>query len=173
MHVDSIMQTDPEKYHGNLFLYTESGRIHLVEHYINGEMDTTETIRIFEKLIVQYQKEIPNDLDLAKTANDLAYLYRNQQNYELAEKYYLLAKDIRKSNLGKDNILYARSCAKLAWVYLKKSNYEDAELLFNDALKVYEVQLGTDHDRYRVVRDHLITIYRDTEQIEKLKKLQN
>jgi len=172
MQADSMIQENPDTYHGNLFFYSKLGRIHSVEFYNNGVMDTIKTIQIFESLIEKYQKEIPTDLDLAQTANDLAYLYRVQGNYGLAEKYYEIAKNIRENRLGKSNLLYAHSCAKLGWVYLKQSRHLDAESLFLNSLRIYENQLGKSSDRYRDVRDHLITIYKETNQDIKLKDLQ-
>ena len=171
MEADSLKQENPAIYHGNLFFYSESGRIQSVEFYDNGIMDTTKTIKAFESLIKKYQKEIPNDLDLAQTANELAYVYRVQKNYSLAEKYYIMSMDIRENKLGKDHLLYANSCSKLAWVYLRQGEYEIAEPLFLNSLIIYGRQLGKKNERYTVVRDHLITIYKDTNQMDKLNYL--
>lgn len=164
MLVDSIINEDPEKYEGNLSLYSEEGNITLVEYYTNGQLDTAQSIILFEQLITKYQKEIPGHLDLAFTANNLAYLYREQQRYNMAESYYLLAKEIREKQLGTNNVLYANSCNKLAYVYFQQGIYDRAEPLYIISKRVHEMTLGKESGYYANARGNLAYIYFKTDQ---------
>ena len=160
MELDSVIQEDPLIPEGQLRLFTESGRIHLVEVYQSGVMDTTATMEVFNDLLQRYKREIPNHLDLALLANDYAYLFRVQGRYERAINLYDLCFNIRKDQLGNNHVLYANTCSKLGWTYMQMDKLSHAQLYFMEAIRVYKLNLGVDSEEYITSRDHLATIYR-------------
>jgi len=162
MEADSIVREDPETYHGLVQYFTDSGRVHLVEYYNDGELDTLKTVALFEDVLIKHKDEIPGSLDLAQTANDLAYLYREQKKYIMASELYEQAWKIRKAELGEESLLYANSSAKLGWVYIQLGSYTEAENLFLASMQVYKDSLGVESDRYNVSKNHLNWIYEST-----------
>lgn len=171
MSIDSVINEEPLQYEGMLAEYSEEANIVLVEFMQNGQMDTTSTILKFRQLIDTYQQDIPNHLDLAYTANNLAYLYREQQHYDSAEVYYRLAKEIREKQLGKNHVIYANSCNKLGYVLMKQGKLEQAEPMYELSKQVHGQNLGIESDYYKNANGNLSYIYMKTGRYELAKSL--
>lgn len=166
MSAEQMIRENPDLYEGLVSQYSEEGNVTLVEFYKDGQLDTVRSIAVFEGLIEKYQKEIPNHPDLAFTANNLAYLYREQKNYLKAEEYYLMAKEIREVALEPGHVVYGNSCNKLAYVYLQQGKYDQAEPLYLIAKEIHGEKLGKESDYYRNARGSLSYIYFQTERYE-------
>ncbi|MFT6867962.1 MAG: tetratricopeptide (TPR) repeat protein [Cyclobacteriaceae bacterium] len=166
MSIDSVINEDPLQYEGMLAEYSDEANIVLVEYMQNGQMDTTSTILKFRQLIDIYQQEIPDHLDLAYTANNLAYLYREQQQYDSAEVYYRLAKEIREKQLGTNNVIYANSCNKLGYVLMKQGKLEQAEPMYMISKQIHGQTLGKESDYYKNANGNLAYIYMETGRYE-------
>jgi tetratricopeptide (TPR) repeat protein len=162
MSIDSVINEEPLQYDGLLTEYSEEGNKVLIEYMHNGKTDTISTIIMFRQLIGTYQKEIPGHLDLAYTANNLAYLYREQQQYDSAEIYYKLAKDIREKELGINDVIYANSCNKLGYVLMKQGKLTQAEPMYMTSKRVHGKILGKESDYYKNSRGNLAYIYMET-----------
>lgn len=162
MSIDSVINEEPLQYEGMFARYSEEGNIVMVEYMVKGQMDTISTINRFNQLIDTYQQEKPEHLDLAYTANNLAYLYREQHQYDSAEIYYRLAKEIREKKLGEDHAIYGNSCNKLGYVLLKQGKLEQAEPMYLISKKVHGQTLGKESDYYKNARENLAYIYMET-----------
>lgn len=149
MQADSLTSEDPEQYHGQVLVYSEEGFVNQISVYNGGNLDTTKTVETFLKYIQQYKNEIPEHLDLAFLANDLAFLYLDQKKYNIAESYYELAKNIRAKQLGPNHIQYGISCYKLAYVLQKQSKSEQALPLFEEAARVFLASNGKKDESYQ------------------------
>lgn len=159
MSIDSVITEEPLAYQGMLAEYSEEGNIVLVEFMNKGAMDTSACIRKFKALIEEYQMEIPEHLDLAYTANNLAYLYREQQLYDSSELYYRMAYDIRKKKLGSNHVIYGNSCNKLGYVLMKQEKLDEAAPLYEEAKRIHGATLGMGSDYYKNARNNLGYIY--------------
>jgi len=166
MSIDSVINEDPLQYEGTLTEYSKEGNIVSVEYIQNGQMDTTYTILRFRLLIDTYQQEIPGHLDLAFTANNLAYLYREQQRYDSAEIYYRLSKEIREKELGMNHVIYANSCNKLGYVLMKQGKLDQADPMYKISKRVHGQILGKESDYYKNARGNLAYIYMETGRYE-------
>ena len=166
MSIDSVINEDPLQYEGMLAEYSKDANLVLVEYMKNGQMDTTSTILKFKQLVGTYQREIPNHLDLAYTANNLAYLYREQQRYDSAEIYYRLAEEIREKRLGSNHVIYANSCNKLGYVLMKQGKLEQAEPMYVISKRVHGQALGKESGYYKNARGNLAYIYIETGRYE-------
>jgi len=166
MSVESVINEDPLEFDGMLAEYSKEGNIVLVEFRKNGIMDTATTIRKFRQLINTYQQKKPNHLDLAYTANNLAYLYREQPQYDSAEIFYNMAKEIREVELGTSHVIYANSCNKLGYVLIKQNKFEQAEPLYKISMQVHGQTLGEESDYYKNARGNLAFIYMQTQRYD-------
>lgn len=155
MKADSLISEIPEKYHGEVLIYSKDGNVYQLEYYDKGQMDTLLTIKTFEHYINKYKTEIPNSLDLAYLANDLAYIFREQKRFDLAEPYYLLAKEIREKQLEHNNILIARSCYKLAYVMFYQNKKDEALPLFEKAADIFLINNGNEDENYKNSRNFI------------------
>lgn len=171
MSIDSLITEEPLQYEGMLALYSEEGNMISVEIMKKGQMDTTTTILKFKQLIDNYQKEIPGHLDLANTTNNLAYLYREQPQYDSAETYYRIAQEIREKELGTNHVIYGNSCNKLGYVLMKQGKLEQAEPMYMISKKIHDQTLGKESDYYKNARGNLAYIYLETGRYEQAELL--
>ena len=160
---DSLVSEDPFLYEGMQKVYSEEGNLVSIGYFHSGKMDTILVIQKFMQLLSTYFREKPNHLDLAYTANNLAYLYLAQNRYDSAEVYYKIAQQIRETELGVDHVIYANSCNKLGYVLVQQKKFKDAEPLYKVSLKVHEKVLGKESDYYVGARGNLAYIYMNTE----------
>ncbi|MAE83133.1 MAG: hypothetical protein CMB80_10380 [Flammeovirgaceae bacterium] len=167
MIIDSLVTEDPMVFEGMLAEYNQDGNMVLVEYKYQQILDTSRTIKKFKDLITTYQKSIPNHPDLAYTANNLAYLYRENGQYDAAEIYYQMATDIRKTALGTEDVLYANSCNKLGYVLLKQRKFTEAEPYYEESYRVHAKTLGRDSDYTKNSESNLAYIALETGQFDK------
>jgi tetratricopeptide (TPR) repeat protein len=168
---DSIVSEDPLLYEGMQKVYSEEGNLVSIGYISNGKLDTTFVIQMFMQLIDTYTQEKPDHLDLANTANNLAYLYVAQEQYDSAEIYYRIAQEIREQELDMDDVLYANSCNKLAHVLVQQGRLLEAEPLYETSMRVHGQTLGKESDYYKNSRSNLAYIYMKTARYEQAKTL--
>ena len=85
------------------------------------------------------------NLDVADSLNDLAYLYHSQGRYRDAELLLLKALTIHQQQLGEEHRRVATSFNNLAILYSSQGRNEKAERLYLKALAIRQHQLGDDH----------------------------
>lgn len=97
--------------------------------------------------------------DYAQTLNDLALLYVDMGNYEIAETLYFEAKTIWEKTLGKEHPDYADNLNHMAVMYMRMGNYEKAEPLLLEANATRKKTVGKEHPDYLVGLKNLSGLY--------------
>jgi tetratricopeptide (TPR) repeat protein len=91
------------------------------------------------------------ELETAKSLNNLALLYWDQGKYKEAEQLYQRALAIKEQQLGTLDFSTSICYNNLALLYEDQGKYEEAEPLFQRALAIRETQLGIQHPSTLVV----------------------
>ena len=87
--------------------------------------------------------------------NALALLYRDQGEYEKAERLFLEVLAIREQILGGNHPRTTTSLHNLALLYYNQGKLEQAEPLFLRALTLREQLFGREHPRTLVILNNL------------------
>lgn len=112
--------------------------------HLRGRLRETETL--YDKAVTIREKILgPNDLDVATSLHNRAWLYLDQGKYAEAEPLFLRALEIRRSLLGPNHESVANSFRKLGHVYQELGRFTDAERTLRRALEIAENVLGADH----------------------------
>jgi len=77
-------------------------------------------------------------IEWAITCDDLGLLYRVRGNFDLADRLFKAALDLKTTVLGKEHLSLANSYDSLGEVCLAKNDYKEAETYFQDALALTE-----------------------------------
>jgi tetratricopeptide (TPR) repeat protein len=89
-------------------------------------------------------------LEWAITCDDLGNIYRIRGNYDVADRLFKAALDLKATVLGKEHLSLANSYDSLAEICQSKNEMQDAESYFQDALGVTEKVLSSaDSAAYR------------------------
>lgn len=92
--------------------------------------------------------------------NNYADYYRKIGQYEVAEIYSVLTKNICESIDFIDQILLATSYNNLALVYVLQGKYEEVESLYIKAINILERFLGENHYNTALSYNNLAEVYR-------------
>ncbi len=123
--------------------------------------DYDNAIVVAKKALELAEKEVsPNNSYLVRSLNNLAGLYKHQEQYALAEQLYKRALAINVNALGPNHPDVASSLDKLGNVYYKQGQYGQAEPLYKRALAVREKALGPNDPAVRYSLDNLAELYR-------------
>lgn len=101
----------------------------------------------------------PDDLQIARSYNDLAWYYRTVSEYEQAEELFKQALTIREKQLGPDDPQVAQTLNGLAWLYYNRGKYKEAEPLYQHALAIRERALGPDDPDVAISLNNLAWLY--------------
>jgi pentatricopeptide repeat protein len=77
-------------------------------------------------------------IEWAITCDDLGGVYRSKGNYDLADRFFKAALDLKSSVLGKEHLSLANSYDSLGEICLSRGETKDAESYFRDALRCTE-----------------------------------
>jgi tetratricopeptide (TPR) repeat protein len=107
---------------------------------LNEQRQFKQAIPIYEE-ILQHDRELGDESEVADTLNNLAILYQDTNRYEPAEKHYLEALEIYRK-LAQANpkayLFYVATILKnLALLYRETNRYELAEKHYLEALDIY------------------------------------
>ncbi len=100
------------------------------------------------------------DPRLARTLNNLAYIYRRVGRYHDAEPLYRRSVALREAALGPDHPNVATVLNNLAGLYQAQRRYDEAEALFVRALDIRERALGPEHPDVATSLNNLAGLYR-------------
>lgn len=100
------------------------------------------------------------DLRLAVSCNNLAELYRAQDNYTEAERLYKRSLAIFEKTLDPDHPSIAMSLNNLALLYQAHGKYAEAEPLYRRSLAIFEKTLGPEHSEVIQSLHNLALAYR-------------
>ncbi len=77
-------------------------------------------------------------IEWAISCDDIGNLFLARGNFEMAEKLYKAALDVKSTVLGKEHLSLANSYDSLGGLCLARNQFEDAESYFKDALSMTE-----------------------------------
>jgi len=84
-------------------------------------------------------------IEWAITCDDLGTVYRSKGNYDLADRFFKAALDLKSSVLGKEHLSLANSYDSLGEICLSRGEIKDAESYYRDALRCTENVLQPDN----------------------------
>ncbi|CAF0842154.1 unnamed protein product [Adineta ricciae] len=122
-------------------LYTNIGRV----KYLKGLF--SNALKDFKVVYDLQCREKPrNEIDFARTMNNLAMIYMEQKKYDLAFDYLFDAIKIYKRYPDVDKLLVAKTDNVIGVIYTYKHDYDNALKYLFRAMKFYEQNLLTiDH----------------------------
>lgn len=82
-------------------------------------------------------------IEWAITCDALGNLYRSKENYDMAERLYKAALDVKGTVLGKEHLSLANSYDCLGTLCMDRKEYAEAESYYRDALNQTERILGS------------------------------
>jgi len=99
-------------------------------------------------------------LEYARTLNDLALLYMEQEKYEIDKKLFLEERNITEYELGKEHYSYAKSLHNIASLYQYMDIHADSvEYFYKEAIRINKNALGEVHDEVFANKVHLAVHY--------------
>ncbi len=99
------------------------------------------------------------DPRLARSLNDLAFLYATQGRYVDAEPLFKRSLAIREKALGPAHLDVAQGLNNLAGLYQAQGRYADAEPLYKRSLAIREKALGSGHPDVALGLNNLAALY--------------
>ncbi len=109
--------------------------------------------------------------DLTLTLNNLAGLYKSQQQYDQAEPLYLRALAIRGQKLGRKHPDVATSLNNLAVLCKAQRRFGEAQHLYLQAIEILEQKLGSEHLSVANTLHNLAGLYKAQQQYDKAEPL--
>ena len=141
-------------------LYAESFRLIANSFYYNQQLDSA--LNYYNQSVVYLSKQNRlHHLSYASTANNLGNLHRTLGNYNVAEKLYLEALQIRKSILGDLSIDYSKTINNLGILYKLIGDYKLAESLYKHSLEIKKETLGIENPAYAESLNNLAILYKE------------
>lgn len=133
--------------------YRESGE----KEYQEGRFAEAE--KMFLAALHEAEKFGPEDPRLARTLNNLAFLYVTQDQYAEAEPLLKRALAIRQQALGTEPAEVATSLNNLAALYGAQGEFEKAEPLYQQAIRILETAQGPDRLDLATAMSNLALLY--------------
>ncbi len=148
-----------EYYGENDTVYADLLKVMMDLHKTAKQFSNAESYGIKE-LIVRERVEGKLSANYIAACNNLALLYKELGNYELAEPLYIEFRGLVENLYGKEHEEYAASCNNLATFYRALGRFSDAEPLLLEARDTYEKLFGKKHNNYLVISNNLGGLYR-------------
>jgi CHAT domain-containing protein/Tfp pilus assembly protein PilF len=130
----------------------------VVARYGEGKLDAA--VPLAQRALVLREKWLgPDHVEVAKSLNNLALLYKEKGEYGRAEPLYQRALAIWEKELGHDHPGVAVGANNLARLYEAKGEYDRAEPLYQRALAIFEKAVGFDPIVVASPLDNLALLY--------------
>jgi len=112
-------------------------------------------------------------IDWAITCDAVGNDYRVRGNFDLAEKLFQTAMDLKTTVYGNNHLSLANSYDNMGMLYMAKNDYPEAEGYFEDALSITEKTLASNtHEIYNRM-DKLAKCFVKEQKFEKAEELYN
>ena len=132
----------------------------------------SEAIPLLQRALAIREKALgPDNLIVANTVYNLAYMCSNQGLYADAEPLFKRALGTYEKLRGPDHTDVADVLDSLASVYSQQAHYADAEPLFKRALAIREKALGPDHPDVASTLSNLADVYSDQSRYAEAERL--
>ena len=122
--------------------------------HLRGRFSEVESLYI-KSLSLRENVLGPNDLLVATSLHNLAWLYSDQGKYAKAEPLYLRSIAIREASLGPEHPDVAAGLTNLGYLHFKQGRYREAEIYLRRSMEIREASLSPYHID---ISDSLITI---------------
>ena len=119
-------------------LYTNIGRVKFLTGYFDQALKDFQTV--YE---LQRQADPVNDLDLARTMNNISLIYMEEKFYDLALEYQTNVLEIYQKHADLCRLLLANSSNSIGVILTHKLDYPRALDYLLHAMKLYEEHLPT------------------------------
>ncbi|MFN7198448.1 MAG: tetratricopeptide repeat protein, partial [bacterium] len=122
---------------------------------------TVEIVKEFKPFLLHLQTSVGEypqyiaDEDLFWSYTGLAWYYKGQGLYAIAEPYYQDCLTATRTHLGDNHPHVAASLNNLALLYYSQGRYTEAEPLYLEALDLYKRLLGDNHPNTKTCRNNL------------------
>jgi len=139
---------------------------------LRKERKFQEAIAAFEKAKSEVEKKSgKTSKNYAIVINNLALVYDDMNNFNLAEPLYREALAIYKSTVGEKDVVYVTTLENLAYLYQQQGKFKEAEELYTQALAINKEVLGTKHPDYATSLENLAKLAEKSGQKDKAEKL--
>lgn len=99
------------------------------------------------------------NLEVAESKHNLAWLYQDQGYYERAEPLYRESLTVRLMRLGHEHPLVAQTEFHLGWLLIVMGRYDEAESLLRDVIAIRSKQPGEGERDVALARGALASMY--------------
>ncbi|UJR09276.1 hypothetical protein I4U23_013521 [Adineta vaga] len=141
----------------DISIYTNIGRVKYLKGLYN---DALKDFKIVYHL--QCHQTPRNEIDFARTLNNLALIYMKEKKYDLAFDYLFDSIKIYDKHSDIDKILVANTNNAIGFVYSQKHDYDNALKYLFRAMKLYEENLLTiDHQLKAMNYNSIGLVYYD------------
>lgn len=123
---------------------------------LRKERKFDEAIAAFEKAKALVEKKSgKTSKAYAIVINNLALVYDDMNNFNLAEPLYKEALAIYKSTVGEKDVNYVTTLENLGYLYQQQGKFKEAEEHYAQALAINKEVLGTKHPDYATSLENL------------------
>ncbi|GAB4484427.1 MAG: CHAT domain-containing protein [Raineya sp.] len=139
---------------------------------LRKERKFSEAIAVLEKAKSEVEKKSgKTSKNYAIVVNNLALVYDDMNNFNLAEPLYKEALAIYKSTVGEKDVAYVTTLENLGYLYQQQGKFKEAEELYSQALAINKEILGTKHPDYATSLENLAKLAEKSGQKEKAENL--
>jgi len=146
-------------------LTVEARKLTREGHYGRAEIIARKAIEVAEKTMG------PDHPDVARSLNNLAFLYRVQGKNTQAGELYTQAWLILEVSLGPDHPDVGTTINAVASLMTDEGDYIVAESLFRRSLGILEKSLGPNHPEVAKVLENMAILYRNAGNTTRQKEL--
>jgi hypothetical protein len=120
--------------------------LNAVGRYVHLRARLSESEQLYLKSLSLRENILgADDLLVAASLHNLAWLYSDQGKYAEAEPLYLRSIDIKKASLGSEHPDVTAGWGKLGYLYTQRGRYADAEINLRRSLEIRERTLPPQH----------------------------
>lgn len=139
---------------------------------LRKEKKFQEAIAALEKAKSEVEKKSgKTSKNYAIVINNLALVYDDMNNFNLAEPLYREALAIYKATTGEKDVVYVTTLENLGYLYQQQGKFKEAEELYAQALAINKEILGTKHPDYAASLENLAKLAEKSGQKDKAEKL--
>lgn len=136
-----------------------------VHAYLSRDADFADSL--FQDIVERRRALLnPDDENLAKSLNNLAYIKMTKSEYHQALRYYEESAEIYLAALGEHHPDYLRPVSGMAVAYHRIGNYGRAEQMYNKLIENRTIVLGENHPQVAISYYHLGELLKDIGRIE-------
>ena len=134
------------------------------------DSDMNQALELYQEVLSIYTNEDPAGNDVAQSYHGMGNVFKYQNNYEEALKYYEMELNIRKQKDGTDNPAVASLYSNIAIAHKNMDNTKKAIGYWELSIDIYKTQLGPDHPEIANAYECIANVHDDKGDYEKALK---